>query len=164
MLYSFLSFTVFLCVDTFLHNFTSPFPTKLETIPNFVLRKTTDPLALDFHMTRYYMRFGGLMPPKEPSYYSHLIPWIRMFDLVIEPCGRNQGICVYCYRSSPNFNTNATIRIHVLNNYENHYFFINKILPFFELRYNTTYGKIAVYSGKKSKILVSNYLCNLMYI
>jgi len=100
------------------------------------------------------MRFGGLMPPKEPSNYNHLIPWIKVFDIVIEPCGRNQGVCVYCFRSLPNFNSNATIRIHVLNNFESHYFLLQKILPFFELRYNITGGMIEVFSGMKILVCI----------
>lgn len=105
-------------------NFSFP----IQRIPNVLLRKTTDPLAWDFHST-----YHGTIPVRKPSsYYNHLVPWPRYFDLIIDnkaKCGNFP--CVFQVREI----SNATKTLTVLVSNEQHDYFVDSILPFFEHRW-----------------------------
>lgn len=121
--------------DSIQINFTFP----IQRIPNLLLRKTTDPLAWDFHST-----YHGTIPAKKASFYNHLVPWPRYFDIIIDNkamCGT--APCVFQVREI----SNSTQTIKVLVSNEQHEYFIDTVLPFFEARWNTDKSYIMVFSG-----------------
>jgi hypothetical protein len=112
-------------------------------------KKPQDPYHNDFHMTRY--AHDPQRPQASNYQYTQLIPWIRQFDLVVANCIGGSTTCIYSFDSSRQAANGVVIKVHVNADYRHHKFFFEKMLPFFERRFEESGDGIILFSGSSDR-------------
>lgn len=130
-----------------------PFPvSSLLSMYGPEVNKAQDPNVFEFHMTRSrFTRFIGCAQTEESYPYSHVLPLLRDFDLIVTRCegGGNWDICVYATTNEMTTKppTDRTLKVHVLSDWPPHKYLIDNLLPFFDTRLKSTGQGVLLYSG-----------------